>query len=762
MIDALRQGDRPAAVRALRDVDDPAALAAALAELAGDPKASLDVRRDTLEVLAQVPGDVSATVLPAFERATAEELRRELVESMPAHPSLLALAADGKARCSLRAAAATRYWHAGGDRNAVHRLFNDPATPPCLAIAAAPLVQQDLDRGDVPVIAASASRYIQEGYGRTELVELLAAAVARLPVPDANRIDHSMLDLVARPAPAHRRIAALLYLQERGIQAPPDPALLLRVATDDTASEALREAALGAIGSLGRLDPQLTGRLTNFASRPELQPRLRRAAFDALGAVGAAPQRPTLASAATIVAPPAPADLRFEMPRISPAFVLLLLAGLAAIAIYLFKPLLLLKAGLYPRRALDAWIGQHLATARERFEARETVKARTIWVPLPLQLGDERVEADDADDALRALFGQKDCVMLVTGEGGSGKTTLAVKLAQDALAARLTGTPMLPVLLEQDFGVSFLDEIRNELRELTQTDLSARFVRQLLRKKRVLLVVDHFSEMRDATRKQVDPRVAAAVVITSRNDEALPHTAVARPTRVRWSDLTRFMELYLRHKDKLELFSDEEFHEACRHLAEITKGGDSTILTAKLFTDLVVSAKEKKLDILPTSVPDLMLRYVSFINVSRQPSDPDNWRIQRAAKLVAWECLKGELTPTSAHLDDVRRAVGEEDAEELLEYLERDLALIELCEPARTRVRFTLDPLAEYLAALHITEQHGPDAAKWEAWIETLPDNGQKMRGFLRAVLDCIGTGEELDLAREALRLRMTVFAAAA
>ncbi|HEX7154169.1 MAG TPA: hypothetical protein VF618_21960 [Thermoanaerobaculia bacterium] len=751
VVDAVRRGDRAAAVAASRAADDPAPIVEGLLAVIEDKQASTEIRRDAAQVLSQIPVDASVRLLPTFETAS-DDLRLELIDAMGAHRALLALASDSKARCSLRTAAVTRYWSAGGNRAPVHALFSSETTPPCVVVAIAPLLQQDLDRADLPTVAATASRLVLEGQSRNELLDLLASTAARLPQKDATRLDHAMLDVVARPAATHRRIAALLYLQKRGVNAPPDPGMLLRIATDDTAPEALRDAALGAVGSLGRLDAQATGRLTNFASRPQLTPRLRRAAFEALAAVGAAPDRPVATAAAPALASamttaPASADgLAFTLPRISPMAAVVLLGALALLAFFIAQPIV-----------LDRWVRKHLSVARERFAAKETVKVRSAYVPMPLELNDRRIEADDVDDAMRALFRRR-CVLLISGEGGSGKTSIAVKLANDALAAK---KPMLPVLIEHDFDGTLLDEVREQLHDLLGINVAPQLARKLLRQGRVLLIIDHYSELQETSRRKIDTKQARAVIITSRNDEQFLGRTVINPTRIRWSDLTSFMEHYLRLRDKLELFSDREFHEACRNFAEMTHGRDSTILLARLFADLMISAKEKKMEILPRSVPELMVRYVRFMNVSRQPGDPNNDEIQRAARLVAWECVKQELAPARARLDDIRRAVGD-DADELLEYLERDLALIEICEPARAEVRFTLDPLAEYLAALHITELHGDDVAKWESWVELLPDNGQRMRGFLRAVLDCIGTGDELELAREAIRIRMTVFAAAA
>ena len=55
-------------------------------------------------------------------------------------------------------------------------------------------------------------------------------------------------------------------------------------------------------------------------------------------------------------------------------------------------------------------------------------------------------------------------------------------------------------------------------------------------------------------------------------------------------------------------------------------------------------------------------------------------------------------------------------------------------EPAKTHVRFALDPLAEYLAALHLIE--APSALR--EFVESLAAGSQDANGFRAALLDCL------------------------
>jgi HEAT repeat protein len=103
-------------------------------------------------------------------------------------------------------------------------------------------------------------------------------------------------------------------------------------------------------------------------------------------------------------------------------------------------------------RVLDAWVEARIDKAKDRFAHKSTVRERQIYVPLPVVLND-RTPADLEPTDLKATFAQKRWRLLIWGEGGIGKTTLACQIAQWAMASAPTDRPcshrMLPILLEE-------------------------------------------------------------------------------------------------------------------------------------------------------------------------------------------------------------------------------------------------------------------------------------------------------------------------
>ena len=321
---------------------------------------------------------------------------------------------------------------------------------------------------------------------------------------------------------------------------------------------------------------------------------------------------------------------------------------------------------------------------------------------------------------------------------------------------------MLPVLMEQDVDTrvaqgksAFTETIRGHLRALINAEdpIPEELLLRLLRRRRILVIVDGFSELQDATRSEIRPThpefPANALVVTSRIEEKLdgvPKTTI-KPLRVQGTRLSSFMEAYLTQRGKRELFDDAEYFEACRNLSLIVGERDITVLLAKLYAEQMIGAKERTEDgNLPENIPDLMLNYVNEINRKVEQNKVEDRTVHRIAKAIAWECLRTTYRPTPAKRDEVLASLaGESNAGELLKYLEDRLRLIQTVGAGRNQIRFALDPLAEYLGGLHVVEHYGEREEWWRAFFtqaDALAGTPQAIGGFLLAVRDCC-CGEE-------------------
>jgi len=409
---------------------------------------------------------------------------------------------------------------------------------------------------------------------------------------------------------------------------------------------------------------------------------------------------------------------------------------------------------------LDAWVRKYISAARAEFVRKDTVRDRSVHISLPVIFNGTST-ASLSVESLRATFDTGKACLLICGEGGTGKTSLACQIAKWAMSAereaRLCHHLILPVLIEEELGSDsgtnknpLITAIRGQLRSLLQLadPISEDLLLELLKRKRVLVIVDHMSEMVETTRKYIRPGqaefAANALIVTSRVEEKLdgvPKTIV-RPLLVRGNRLASFMEAYLTSRGKRFQFDDDEFFAACRKLTSIVGKRNITVLLAKLYADQIIAVKDGILESdLPNNIPDLMFYYLNNINRIRGDTDPADQTVQSVAKIIAWECLKDRYRPVSAKRDVILGALSAEaEPEQLLGYLEKRLRLINTIGVERDQVRFSLDPLAEYLAGLHLVSIYGDDRQLWDLFLvkaDQSLNTEESVQEFLSAVRDC-------------------------
>ena len=433
----------------------------------------------------------------------------------------------------------------------------------------------------------------------------------------------------------------------------------------------------------------------------------------------------------------------------------------------------------YRPRVLDAWVAEHQGRIAQRFAAIATVEQRRHHLSLPVKVG-HKLELDLTPERLREHDGL-DGLVLISGEGGVGKTSLALRIAGWALEGRLTERAVLPVLVEADLQgeESLLSRMRSSLDGLTEQRGSEAgalsptlpLVRALLKRRRLLVILDHFSELGDESRQRLLPTAddfpSAWAIVTSRREESFGGEMVLhlRPQRLTANRLWPFFTDYLRLVQAEEALDFDLHERAVGRLREITAGivderQAITVLLAKLYIDVVLAERRGTGgSLLPASVPALMLTYVRQINgaipeADRQPRE----LVVRALQHLAQASEENLFRPRAVRRDLGLRALALASAEregmeaeegsqlprggvELLRYLVERLYLVEE-SPDAAALRLVLDPLADYLAALGWLRQLArEDDSGWEVFLEqTLPARGSEgaalAQGFLRALYD--------------------------
>jgi formylglycine-generating enzyme required for sulfatase activity len=454
------------------------------------------------------------------------------------------------------------------------------------------------------------------------------------------------------------------------------------------------------------------------------------------------------------------------------------------------------RAGFHTPADLQHWVERHQAQLSEAFLGLPSVQARQVHVPLDVCLtlagatteGPRLLEPEDLEPLLAAVGSH---VLLFSGAGGAGKTSLAFAIARWWLAGEPGDVVRLPVLIETALAPreTVADRVRswlsNQLAGAAEEELGAELIEALLAAKRLIPIVDHLSELTPAAREQFLAALPPGlVVVTSRSDDddGFKERPLSRiePQRIAVERLQAFFLDYLRRKGQGEALSDDDLMPAQAQLKRIVGDKPITVLLAQMFIDDVIAKRDEGL--LAGSVPDLMLSYVRRLDT---PADPALRRraglvinealVQRALRVVALAshrqgplgrplfqplefsdtlALNSLTTPKPSGL-----GLSPEQAEALLGYL-IELRLLLQPGAAVGRLRFPLDPLADHLAAAEqferleaqALEQENLEpaaavqgaavqgAAVWEQFLAALelrPEaERERMGGFLLALRD--------------------------
>jgi hypothetical protein len=416
---------------------------------------------------------------------------------------------------------------------------------------------------------------------------------------------------------------------------------------------------------------------------------------------------------------------------------------------------------------LDAWVEHRVKRAAEAFDRISSVAQRKMYIPMPLRVGDLETgqvlpEPKPAD--FRAFLQAEVMVMAVIGSGGVGKSALACQLGRWALAEdqqlRLATHRMIPLFLEEE-TTNLLESITHRLIQMVGPDeVEQDLVISLLRHKRVLVIMDSLSERGLPTQRQIESIHGSvpvhALLVTTRRPPNFGPVPVTQfwPEKIDVNSLVYFLSEYLRRTDAKQFFPGrQELHLGDHLMALVERGSEQLVVTPlliKLFVDNAISQMHHHagLDTLPTSVPETFLAYLRRVN-PQDPETPDyvaNERMIHAARVLGWCSVQEHYIP-----QDFSREVGRaalkttecwDDKVDVIARLVANGVLEQRDIGGDQFLRFGLDPLAEYLAALHGVMQCKDDTSAWQEWLHRLQlvPKHEEIRGFLVALEDCITT----------------------
>ena len=410
-------------------------------------------------------------------------------------------------------------------------------------------------------------------------------------------------------------------------------------------------------------------------------------------------------------------------------------------------------------RTLDAWVAAHLPTVRARFE-REQANRSPIYVALPLRVDDDRQGryiSRPTAAAFSPMFSGKRSIPQIVGPGGAGKTTLGLQIGSWALAGGDNGVarhPILPVFIDEDTS-DLLGVIRRRLRSWLDEDIEPELLDALLRKKRLLVLVDRLSERPEAMSAYIrtihGSVPVGALIVTTREaiDFEAGDAVRVFPQPLDLSTLLYLMTSLLAASSMSGRLSDPEQQlELGKRLLALLRpfkdGAALTPLLVKLYVDRAVMIAESGgyVEELPATVPDAYFAYLRQVNPSGAsvPNAMSDEDMLRAAKILARLATEKAFVPREFALSRARmelaargwtRPEGADPVRRLT-----DNGVLQTREAGADHLlRFVLDPVAEFLAAMSWAEECGTSAAAWENLFRRVDAQSSYHGGFETALM---------------------------
>ena len=421
-------------------------------------------------------------------------------------------------------------------------------------------------------------------------------------------------------------------------------------------------------------------------------------------------------------------------------------------------------------RTLDAWI-QHnreaLATSwsndvpQTRSTEGRNPEISAAYVQLPVRIGGPSagslLQQPTAEDFTR-LLAECRCQLQIVGPGGAGKTTLARQVGRWALDGSVRAGngrhKLIPVWIDEDLSDtnSLSKVIRDKLyASLPNEDLENDFCDALLRKQRLLVIMDRLSERSAETQSYMrniyrSTRLSA-LIVTSRTatpvDGLIPTLVFPQPLNS--ASLLFFMTSLLTTltANRSESSAGEvgplgtmteqlQLGQRLASLIELrTPDGKQEIpllpLQVRLFVEQAIDFLSigKTLDDLPASLPEVYVQYLKQVNpkTSRTSNSLSDEEMLKVTKTLGKLALQPNYSPKEFTREAAQEALKSRgwasfDRIDPIERLKSNGVLFQKEIGAYTRFRFALDPIAEFLGAFAYAEECGSNRDSWKRTFE--------------------------------------------
>ncbi|MCX7554217.1 hypothetical protein OS175_10030, partial [Marinicella sp. S1101] len=362
----------------------------------------------------------------------------------------------------------------------------------------------------------------------------------------------------------------------------------------------------------------------------------------------------------------------------------------------------------------------HLHWEKNDFNVIKTVQNSSDYVPLPYSYvsnGKQNLVKVPNSSNFRDLFELSGRYIEILGEGGAGKTMLAVEMARQMLNPDAKPHPRIPVFFEENFtseiSTKIVDQISHRLHKALNLDsntplkISNSFVELMLNEGYLVPIFDRISERNpetfDAVSKHLltkDLYIKHIVVTTRVSMTSVGQLISIRPKMFELPETLTLFVTNLINKKMLVSVSDSIVHELCKNISLLTgKHSKQVLITpllVKLYVDQAIQFIEKgrSFSEMPKTFLSIIESYIDFVSKEMHKAE-NNAVLRKLADLS----LGSDMVPRDFIYDQALE-MNDVDEEQVKRLINNGLLKVKNDEIRGIKyLNFMNDSYAEYLGA---------------------------------------------------------------
>lgn len=387
-------------------------------------------------------------------------------------------------------------------------------------------------------------------------------------------------------------------------------------------------------------------------------------------------------------------------------------------------------------RVLDSWIKSNKKNIVNQYLSEETVKKHLNYVSLPIALDSLTGRQIDkpSPDELSGFFRQKRTSIEILGIGGVGKTTLAVNIGlwgiKSGSRASINKYMMLPIIIEEECDDIF-NVIKRKVRGMTGNIIEDEFLMALLKKKRLLIIIDALSERSDEMQKNVKTIYGNfdinALIITSRSKLGIESfdNILIYPKAMNAEKVLDYINDAFSRQNVPELQIELNKARLLEKILSLFSIRDDEVPIIPILIEIVLNRvveaiKEKNftqvLNELPSSIPEVYSDYLLRVNPATGQNIYNDEEVLLGSEVIAEASLGFDFVPKDISFSIVSESLKQIDFSsdgDLSQRLIDNGILLKRRYANDNFIRFNLDPLAEYLAAIRKAKNCAQNEDKW-------------------------------------------------